>query len=174
MITVTPNSSVRELAQALLKNRISAVPVDSQGQLVGIVSEGPAASHEIAILMEQNSIKRVPIVSKGQLVGIVSRANLIQAVASKNVGLEVKQEDAAIRDKLLAHLKAQRRAHTALLNVNVYDELVHLWGVTSSEIERKAICVAAHPRESYEPQEPANVTSASRLHRFAIGVHQHR
>jgi CBS domain-containing protein len=88
VITVTPNSSVRELAQALLKNRISAVPVDSQGQLVGIVSEGPAASHEIAILMEQNSIKRVPIVSKGQLVGIVSRANLIQAVASKNVGLK--------------------------------------------------------------------------------------
>jgi osmotically-inducible protein OsmY len=85
----------------------------------------------------------VPIVSKGQLVGIVSRANLIQAVASQNVGLEVKQEDAAIRDKLLAHLKAQRWAHTALLNVTVYGGLVHLWGVTSSEIERKAIRVAA-------------------------------
>jgi CBS domain-containing protein len=40
VIIVTPNSSVRELAQTLLKNRISAVPVvDSQG-LVGIVSEG--------------------------------------------------------------------------------------------------------------------------------------
>ena len=41
VITVTPNSSVKELAQTLLKNRISGVPVvDSQGQLVGIVSEG--------------------------------------------------------------------------------------------------------------------------------------
>jgi CBS domain-containing protein len=198
VITVTPNSSVRELAQTLLKNRISGVPVvDYQGQLVGIVSEGDllhrseagteprrsrglrliprmanetlAAEYikvhsrkvadimvrnvltadpetpldEIAILMEQNSIKRVPIVSKGQLVGIVSRANLIQVVASKNVGLEVNQEDAAIRDRLLAHLKAQRWAHTTLLNVTVYGGLVHLWGVTSSEIERKAIRVAA-------------------------------
>ena len=41
VITVTPNSSVKELAQTLLKNHISAVPVvDYQGQLVGIVSEG--------------------------------------------------------------------------------------------------------------------------------------
>jgi signal-transduction protein with cAMP-binding, CBS, and nucleotidyltransferase domain len=97
---------------------------------------------EIASLMEQNSIKRVPIISNGRLIGIVSRANLVQAVASKNIGLEVKQEDAAIRDRLLAHLKAQRWAHTALLNA-VYGGLVHLWSVTSSEIERKAIRVAA-------------------------------
>ena len=198
VITVTPNSSVKELAQTLLKNRISGVPVvDHQGQLVGIVSEGDllhrseagteprrsrglrlkprmanetlAAEYikvhsrkvadimvrnvltadpetpldEIAILMEQNSIKRVPIVSKGQLVGIVSRANLIQVVASKNVGLEVNQEDAAIRDRLLAHLKSQQWAHTALLNVTVNGGLVHLWGVTSSEIEKEAIRVAA-------------------------------
>jgi CBS-domain-containing membrane protein len=98
---------------------------------------------EIATLMEKNSIKRVPIVSNRQLVGIVSRANLIQAVASKNVGLEVEQEDAAIRDRLLAHLKAQPWAHTTLLNVTVNGGLVHLWGMTSSETERKAICVAA-------------------------------
>jgi CBS domain-containing protein len=196
VITVMPNSSVKELAQALLKNHISAVPVvDHQGQLVGIVSEGDllhrseegterrqsrwlqlmtadetlAAEYikahsrkvadimvrevvtadpetpldEIATLMEKNSIKRVPIVSNRQLVGIVSRANLIQAVASKNVGLEVEQEDAAIRDRLLAHLKAQPWAHTTLLNVTVNGGLVHLWGMTSSETERKAICVAA-------------------------------
>src|SRR5262249_44475424 len=54
-----------------------------------------------------------------QLVGIVSRANLIQAVASQNVGLELKQQDSAIRERLLAHLNAQQWAHTALLNVTV-------------------------------------------------------
>jgi CBS domain-containing protein len=41
VITVKPPSSVRELAETLVKQRISAVPVvDERGQLVGIVSEG--------------------------------------------------------------------------------------------------------------------------------------
>jgi osmotically-inducible protein OsmY len=79
----------------------------------------------------------------GRLVGIVSRANLVQAVASKDISLEAGPQDAAIRDTLLAHLKSQPWAHTALLNVTVNGGLVHLWGMTSSETERKAICVAA-------------------------------
>jgi CBS domain-containing protein len=196
VITVKPYTSVKELAQTLLKNHISAVPVvDDRGKLVGIVGEGdllrrseagterrrpwwllliageetlaheyvkaharkaadimvrdvvaatPETSlDEIATLMERNSIKRVPIVSNGQLVGIVSRANLIQAVASKHVGLEIPGVDAAIRDKLLTHLKAQPWAHTALLNITVNDGVVDLWGTTGSETERKAIQVAA-------------------------------
>ena len=196
VITVKSSSSVRELAQTLLKNHISAIPVvDDQGKLVGIVSEGDlmrraeagterrrpwwlllitgeetlagdyVKSHarkvgdvmtydvitaapdtpldQIATLMERNSIKRVPIVRDGQLVGIVSRANLIQAVASKHAGLEIPGIDTAIRDKLLAHLKAQPWAHAALLNVTVNDGVVDLWGMTSSETERTAIRVAA-------------------------------
>jgi CBS domain-containing protein len=196
VITVKPYTSVKELAQTLLKNHISAVPVvDDQGKLVGIVSEGdllrrseagterrrpwwlllitgeemlaqeyvkaharkvadvmvrdvvtaaPETSlDEIATLMERNSIKRVPIVSSGQLVGIVTRANLIQAVASKQVGLEIPNADAAIRHKLLTHLKAQPWAHTALLNITVNGGVVDLWGMTGSESERKAIRVAA-------------------------------
>jgi len=99
---------------------------------------------EIATLMETNSIKRVPIVSNGQLVGIVSRANLIQVVASKNIGLEAKQEDAAIRDRLLAHLKGQPWTHTSLLNVTVNGGLVHLLGNDIfRDREREAIRVAA-------------------------------
>ena len=196
VITVKPSSSVRELAQTLLKNHISAVPVvDDEGKLIGIVSEGDllrraessterrrpwwlllmtgeetlAAEYvkaharkvgdimvrdvvtaapdtpldEIATLMERKSIKRVPIVSNGQLVGIVSRANLVQAVASRHVGLEITGADAAIRDKLLAHLKTQPWAHTALLNVTVSGGVVDLWGMASSETDRRAIRVAA-------------------------------
>jgi CBS domain-containing protein len=196
VITVKPSSSVRELAQILLRNHISAAPVvDDQGKLVGIVSEGDlmrraeagterrrpwwlllitgeetlageyVKSHarkvgdvmtydvitaapdtpldEIADLMERSSIKRVPIVRAGQLVGIVSRANLIQALACKHAGLEISGIDAAIRDKLLAHLKSQPWAHTALLNVTVNDGVVDLWGMTSSDTERTAIRVAA-------------------------------
>ena len=99
--------------------------------------------HEIAALLEKNSIKRVPIVKNGQLIGIVSRANLVQAVASARKGLEIPLSDAAIRDRLLAHLKAQPWADTLLLNVTVNGGVVDLWGVTRSDTERKAIRVAA-------------------------------
>jgi CBS domain-containing protein len=41
VITIKPNSSVKEVARIFLERRISAVPViDEQGKLVGIVSEG--------------------------------------------------------------------------------------------------------------------------------------
>ena len=87
-----------------------------------VVTAAPDTSlDEIATLMERNSIKRVPIVRDGRLVGIISRANLIQAVASKQADLEISGIDTAIRDRLLDHLKTQPWAHTALLNVTVRD-----------------------------------------------------
>jgi CBS domain-containing protein len=90
--------------------------------------------HEVAALLEKHSIKRVPIVENGQLVGIVSRANLVQAVASVGKALEIPLSDSAIRDKLLAHLKAQDWAHTGLLNVTVNGGVVDLWGMVSALI----------------------------------------
>ena len=105
----------RKVADVMTRNVITATPA--------------MPLDEIAILLEMNSIKRVPIVEDGQLVGIVSRANLVQAVASAPKGLEIPLADSAIRDKLLAHLKAQPWAHTGLLNVTVSDGVVHLWGI---------------------------------------------
>ncbi len=99
--------------------------------------------NEIGLLLEKHSIKRVPILENGQLVGIVSRANLVQAVASSGVGLEVPLSDAKIRDNLLAHLRTQPWAHTSLLNVTVNNGIVDLWGMTYSDVERTAIRVAA-------------------------------
>jgi CBS domain-containing protein len=99
--------------------------------------------NEVARLLEKHAIKRVPIVRSGQLVGIVSRANLVQAVASSGSKLDIPISDTTIRDRLLAHLNAQRWAHTGLLNATVSDGVVDLWGIASSETERKAIRVAA-------------------------------
>jgi CBS domain-containing protein len=42
---------------------------------------------EIATLLEKHRIKRVPIIKEGKLVGIVSRSNLIQALASAQIGV---------------------------------------------------------------------------------------
>ena len=109
-----------------------------------VITAGPETPlHEIAVLLEKNFIKRVPIVKNGQLIGIVSRANLIQAVASARKGLEIPLSDAAIRDRLLADLKAQGWLDTFLLNVTVNGGIVDLWGITRSDAERKAIRVAA-------------------------------
>jgi CBS domain-containing protein len=98
---------------------------------------------DVAALLEKNAVKRVPIMENGQLVGIVSRTNLVQAVASARAGLDVAPADIAIRDRLLAHLKAQHWVHTGLLNITVTDGIVDLWGLTSSDAERTAIRVAA-------------------------------
>jgi CBS-domain-containing membrane protein len=100
--------------------------------------------HEIAALLESHQIKRVPIMSNnGELVGIVSRANLLQAVATAQPKLDVQLPDAAIRQKIMDHLKRQRWAHAYNLNVTVANGVVDLWGVVESEAEKKALHVAA-------------------------------
>ena len=44
VITVSPEASVRQVANILFKNRISALPVvDEHGELIGIISEGDLA-----------------------------------------------------------------------------------------------------------------------------------
>jgi len=109
-----------------------------------VVFAAPEASlADIAMLMERHSIKRVPIVNKGQLVGIVSRANLIQALATAPPSLQIPLSDRAIRDKLLAHLRAQPWPHTAQLNATVKDGVVDVWGICHSDDEREAVRIAA-------------------------------
>lgn len=196
VITTTPYASVKSAAETLLKHHISALPVvDSNGKVVGMISEGDLLHraeagtekrrpwwlrafigsdglandyvkahartvadvmtskvvtvsaetpvHEIAALLEKHSIKRVPVIENGALVGLVSRANLVQAVASVGKGLDIPLSDAAIRDRLVAHLKAQNWAHTGMLNIVVSGGVVNLWGLVRSDSERKAIRVAA-------------------------------
>jgi len=100
--------------------------------------------HEIAALLERRQIKRVPILSNnGELAGIVSRANLLQAVATAQPKLELDLPDAAIRQKIMDHLKRQRWTHAYNLNVTVSNGIVDLWGVVESDAERKAVHVAA-------------------------------
>lgn len=197
VITVGTDARLEDVAQILLTNRISAVPVvDAKGKIVGVVSEGDlmrraeagtgrrrpwwlsiftgndvlAAEyvkehsrkvtdvmtrdvvtappetplHEIVTLLEKNAIKRVPIVKDGKLVGIVSRANLLQALASLSKQIDVgTPDDSAIRERLVARLKAEPWTRPSLINVIVQNGTVELWGIVDSPIEKKAACVAA-------------------------------
>jgi CBS domain-containing protein len=100
---------------------------------------------EIAALLERHRIKRVPIVSDGKVVGIVSRSNLIQALASSKPASEPKSAtDRSIRLELLERLGEQQRwTDFGSRNIIVQDGVVHLWGLISSESERKALTALA-------------------------------
>jgi CBS domain-containing protein len=105
VITASPALTVKELAQLLIKNQISGVPVaDERGDIIGLVSEADilgkkgkqvqaimsqrvysvkedTSVEEIAQLMTTQRIKRVPVMNGGKLVGIVSRADIVNTIA---------------------------------------------------------------------------------------------
>ncbi|HXG52395.1 MAG TPA: CBS domain-containing protein [candidate division Zixibacteria bacterium] len=112
VITVSPTTTVKQLAMILIKNQISGAPVtDKTGKIVGVVSESDIVSkkgksvreimsrkvisvpadapvEEIARLMTTHKIKRLPVMSNGQVLGIVSRADIVNAIAlGKHVAL---------------------------------------------------------------------------------------
>jgi CBS domain-containing protein len=119
----------------------------SHGKTVGeimtqeVVSTSEDASlAEIATLFERKRIKRVPIVRDGMVVGVVSRSNLIQALASAPASPPAEDTDRRIRDQLLSRLAEQQRwTDFGSRNITVSGGVVHLWGLISSEAERKAL-----------------------------------
>jgi CBS domain-containing protein len=109
-----------------------------------VVTAAPDTTlQEIATLLEKNGIKRVPIVQDGKIVGIVSRANLLQALASVKSIETNAPSDNAIRENVMARLKAETWTRPSLVNVIVQDGTVELWGIVDSQTEKKAVRVAA-------------------------------
>ncbi len=105
-VTLAPDMSVHEAAEALSENRISGAPVcGPQGSIAGIVSEydliartGSAVSDvmtrdvvtvsettpvdRVRALLVTQRLKRVPVVDvSGRLVGLISRADLVRELA---------------------------------------------------------------------------------------------
>lgn len=105
IITVSPSTTVKDLAMLLIKNQISGAPVaDRHGKILGIVSEADivakrgkdakaimsknvvrvrqdASVEEIAQLMMTHAIKRLPVMDGDKIIGIVSRADIVSAIA---------------------------------------------------------------------------------------------
>ena len=105
VITVSPLTTVKDLAKSLTKNDISGVPVaDKTGKLLGIVSATDIVAksakqvkaimsrkvisvtedtpvEEIANLFTTHKINRVPVLRGKKLSGIVSRADIVRAIA---------------------------------------------------------------------------------------------
>lgn len=138
--TLMPASTLaKEFAKAHGKKVSEVMSTD----VITAGADAPVA--EIAALLERHRIKRVPIVSDGKVVGIVSQSNLIQALASSKPVSEAKSEtDHGIRLELLDRLGKQKWTNFGSRNVIVQDGVVHLWGLISSESERKALTALAH------------------------------
>jgi CBS domain-containing protein len=100
---------------------------------------------DIAAQFERHRIKRVPIVRDGRVVGIVSRSNLIQALASVVGTSEASDDtDRRIRDELIERLEKEHDwTDFGTRNVTVHNGVVHLWGLITSDDERRALTALA-------------------------------
>ena len=112
-------------------------------EVITATEDAPLA--EIAALLERNRIKRVPILRDRKIVGIVSRSNLVQALASNSAPSALSEDTSrTIRNELLSRLADQQDwTDFGSRNIIVTDGKVHLWGLISSDAERKALIALA-------------------------------
>ena len=136
-------ASTNQLAGEYVKSHSGSVKDVMKCDVISVTEETTVA--DIAILLETNRIKRVLVLRDDRLVGIVSRANLVRALAmsinERPSGAEA--DDRAIRDRLLAELKAQKWAEVSPANIMVKDGVVHLWSSYYSNQEKRALVVAS-------------------------------
>jgi CBS domain-containing protein len=136
-------TSTDQLAAEYIKSHSGKVGEVMTRGVISVIEQTQVA--DIAVLLETHRIKRVPVLRDGKLVGIVSRANLVRALAMTINGPPsvTEADDRAIRDKLLAELKAQKWAEVSPANVTVKDGVVHLWSSYLSDHERRALVLLA-------------------------------
>lgn len=108
-----------------------------------VTADEEASLGEIAKLMAKHEIKRVPIVRDGCVVGIVSRANLLQALMSREPANGSHPSDEELRGKVAKAADRQPWSSAWATNVLVSQGVVHLWGFVQSEAVRNAYRVAA-------------------------------
>lgn len=156
VVSVSPETPVRELARLLVEQRISGVPVVEDERVVGLVSESdllplreerPArpvrtaadvmtspvitltekvSVTEAARLLERHRIKRAPVLREGRLVGIVTRADLLRPYLRTDSEIL-----AAVEDSIAAQGLSPRA-----VRANAFDGVVTVEGEVGSERDR--------------------------------------
>jgi CBS domain-containing protein len=109
---------------------------------VGVAPE--ASLPDIVALMGKRNIKRVLVLDRDRLAGIVTRTDLLRALhARKALPTEnVPRNDQSLRETILRELGQTDWALEAIVNVQVADGHVELWGNVDSQDQRRAIRVA--------------------------------
>ena len=159
--TVTPDTSLKEVAGLLLRERISGVPVVDDGRLVGIVSESDlqplreaipdrplrvaadVMTRDVVALTEdltvteaarvlvRNHVKRAPVLRNESMVGIVTRADLLRPLLRTDAEILAEVEDAVLGKSL--------GLSPRLVQVRVLDGVVRLQGQVGSERQRAVL-----------------------------------
>lgn len=108
-----------------------------------VTIEEDATLEAIAVVLEERRIKRVPVLKDGKLIGIVSRANLLQGLVAAGVGGVTENRDETIRLDIRRALEHDAGVPDKFIDIVVRDGVVHLWGVVSTKLEKKAARIAA-------------------------------
>ena len=101
---------------------------------------------QLVELMEKHHVKRLPIVGDdGTVIGIVSRANLLQALLSREpeAAPEDRASDEQLRQAVVAALDRLGWTGRWPVNVFVHGRVAHLWGFVPGADVRDACRVAA-------------------------------
>ncbi|HAM38119.1 MAG: hypothetical protein A2474_00035 [Elusimicrobia bacterium RIFOXYC2_FULL_34_12] len=113
VVTIHPESSLKEAVKIILKKGISGLPViDNSNKIIGILTEKDIINYmisgnlnhalaseamstniisvssdtdltKIALLFCEKGIKRVPVIDNGKLVGIISRRDMIRSITNE-------------------------------------------------------------------------------------------
>ena len=87
---------------------------------------------EVVRLMENRKLKRLPVLRDGKVIGIVTRANLMRALLSiHRTAPQSSDDDAAIRERILADVGRQGWSSGAAVDVVVHGGMVDLWAASA-------------------------------------------
>ena len=109
-----------------------------------VTADEQATPADLVELIEKHGIKRIPILRSGKLVGVVSRADLLEALLSREPeGPVIQPADKELRQAVIEALG--NRVWTSKWPTNVFanDGVVHLWGFVEDDEVSKAYRVAA-------------------------------
>ena len=116
---------------------------DVMSKPVVTVQEDDTLGH-VADVMAKHKVKRVPVLRGDLVVGIVSRANLLQALLSRDPqAASSHPSDEQIRRAVEAVVGKQPWTSPWPTNILVNGGVVHLWGFVASEAASDAYRVAA-------------------------------
>ena len=122
------------------------------------VTVAPTADlSEVVRVLETRRIKRVFVVDKGRLAGVITRADLLRALHAREelAARAVPPTDQEIRARILKSVGEQAAwASGALINVQVTDGVVHLWGQVEYESQRKALLTLVESVPGVKSIEP--------------------